>query len=99
MTRPHPVSTSDDDHSPLAEGVALQKAGDHAQAFRRFQDAAKDPDPRVAAEALRRQASIYRLRSKWIEAIAATRASADLARRHGLVDLEAEALNAEAIVY
>jgi len=99
MTRPPPVSTSDDESTPLAEGVVLQKAGDHAQAFRRFLEAAEDPDPRVAAEALRRQASIHRLRSKWTEAIAATRASAELARSHGLVDLEAEALNAEAIVY
>lgn len=99
MARPPPVSDLDDERTPLAEGVALQKAGDLAQAFRRFQDAATDADPRVAAEAFRRQASIYRLTSKWTEAIAATRASADLARSHGLVDLEAEALNAEAIVY
>jgi tetratricopeptide (TPR) repeat protein len=93
------VSSDDEALTLLAEGVALQKAGDHAQALRRFVDAAKDPNPRVAAEALRRQASIYRLRSKWPEAISATRASAELARAHGHVDLEAEALNAEAIVY
>ena len=84
---------------PLAEGVALQKAGDLAEALRRFREAANDADPRVASEALRRQASIHRLSSHWPEAIAATRASAELARKHGLVDLEAEALNAEAIVY
>lgn len=93
------MTTADDAPSPLAEGVALQKAGSLGEALRRFLDAAKDSDPRVAAEAFRRQASIYRLSSKWPEAIAAARASADLARAHGLVDLEAEALNAEAIVY
>ena len=85
--------------TPLAEGVALQKAGMLPQALRLFIDAANDPDPRVAAEAFRRQASIHRLNSKWPEAIAATHASADIARKNGLVDLEAEALNAEAIVY
>jgi tetratricopeptide (TPR) repeat protein len=93
------VSTDDDTLTPLAEGVALQKAGMLAQALRRFVESASDPDPRVAAEALRRQASIHRLNSRWPEAIAAARASAELARKHGHVDLEAEALNAEAIVY
>ena len=93
------MSTADDASSPLAEGVALQKAGNLGQALRRFLDAAVDPDPRVAAEAYRRQASIYRLSSKWPEAIAAARASAELARMHAQIDLEAEALNAEAIVY
>ena len=89
----------EDAPDPLTEGVALQKAGMLPQALRRFIEAANDPDPRVAAEALRRQASIHRLNSRWTEAIAATRASADLARRHAQADLEAEALNAEAIVY
>lgn len=93
------MSTADGARTPLAEGVALQKAGDLAQALRRFRDAANDPDPRIASEALRRQASIYRLSSHWPEAIAATRASAELAHKHGHVDLQAEALNAEAIVY
>lgn len=93
------MSTDDDTLTPLAEGVALQKAGMLAQALRRFVESASDPDPRVAAEALRRQASIHRLNSRWPEAIAAARASAELARKHGHVDLEAEALNAEAIVY
>jgi tetratricopeptide (TPR) repeat protein len=93
------VTTTDDARAPLAEGVALQKAGNLGQALRRFIEAANDPDPRIAAEAFRRQASIHRLNSKWSEAIAATRASADLARGHALVDLEAEAVNAEAIVY
>ena len=92
-------ATKQDEIDPLAEGVALQKAGMLPQALRRFIEAASDADPRVAAEAHRRQASIHRLNSRWAEAIAATRASADLARRHGHVDLEAEALNAEAIVY
>ena len=93
------MSTAGGAVNPLAEGVALQKAGNLAQALRRFIEAADDPDPRVAAEALRRQASIHRLSSKWPEAIEATHASAELARKHGHVDLEAEALNAEAIVY
>lgn len=93
------MSTGEDEITPLAEGVALQKAGMLPQALKRFIEAAKDADPRVAAEAFRRQASIHRLNSRWPEAVAATRASADLARRHGHVDLEAEALNAEAIVY
>lgn len=93
------MSSTDEAVSPLAQGIALQKAGMLPDALRRFVEAAKDPEPRVAAEALRRQASIHRLNSRWTEAIAATRASADLARTHKLVDLEAEALNAEAIVY
>ena len=93
------MSTADDATTPLAEGVALQKAGDLARALRCFKEAANDPDPRIASEALRRQASIHRLSSHWAEAVAATRAAADLARQHGHIDLEAEALNAEAIVY
>lgn len=96
---PMHFAPKDDAPDPLAEGIALQKAGMLPQALGRYLEAAKDPDPRVAAEALRRQASIHRLNSRWAEAIAATRASADLARSHGHVDLEAEALNAEAIVY
>ena len=90
---------ADDGLRLLSEGVALQKAGDLGQALKRFEAAAKHSDPRVAAEAFRRQASIYRLRSKWPEALDATHASAELARKNGLVDYEAEALNAEAIVY
>lgn len=93
------MSTADGAITPLAEGVALQKAGDLAGALRCFKQAAHDPDPRIASEALRRQASIHRLSSHWSDAVAATRASADLARQYGHVDLEAEALNAEAIVY
>jgi tetratricopeptide (TPR) repeat protein len=85
----------------IDQGVRYETGGvlDRAlNTYRAAAEAAHD-DPRCRAEALRRQADVLRTTCDWEEAIAKARASADLARSHGLDSLLAEALNAEGAVY
>lgn len=82
----------------LEEGVAYQRGGALDKALERFRLAAGGGEPAAVAEALRRTASIHRTRCAWDEALEAARRSGEVARRHGLADLEAEAINAEAAV-
>jgi tetratricopeptide (TPR) repeat protein len=85
----------------IDQGVRYETGGvlDRAlTAYRAAADAAAD-DPRYRAEALRRQADVLRSTCDWEPAIAAARASADIARGNNLDTLLAEALNAEGAVY
>src|SRR4051812_15111484 len=84
----------------LEEGVRCEKSGALDRAFECYRSAAataKDPD--VVAEALRRQAEIYRARCEWQPALESARRSAEIARRARLPARLAEALNAQASVY
>lgn len=56
-------------------------------------------DPALISESLRRQAHVYRSRCDWDNAIAAAVRSAQVAEGAGLIDLLAEAWNAEAAVH
>ena len=81
----------------LADGQRYQRSGllDRAlDCFERAAEASRTPE--VLAEALRRIAGVHRARCDWDAALAAVRRSAEVARAAGLVDLYAEALNAEA---
>lgn len=60
---------------------------------------AQTDDPALISESLRRQAHVYRSRCEWDSAIAVAVRSAQVADRAGLIDLLAEAWNAEAAVH
>ena len=81
----------------IADGQRYQRAGllDRArECFRLAADCACDPAQ--LSEALRRLAAIHRAHCEWDAALEAARLSAEHARRGGLTDLYAEALNAQA---
>lgn len=92
-------SSPDSEIAAIDEGAAHQKAGRLDHALRCYARAARAADPRIVAEALRRQSSVLRQRARWEEAIDAARASGELAERAGLADLVVEAVHAEATVY
>jgi len=83
----------------LADGQRYQRAGLLDRALECFERAAEaSRHPSVLSEALRRAAGVHRARCDWDAALSAARRSAEVARAAGLVDLYAEALNAEANV-
>lgn len=89
-----------DPRQRLDDGVRRERAGLLDSALERYRQAAEETnDPAVAAEARRHQADAHRHRCEWDAAVEAARISAEVAERAGLVDLLAEALNAEAAVY
>ena len=84
----------------LEAGQRCENSGSLDRALEKYAAAAAETiDPDIIAEALRRQSSVYRLRSQWEEALDTARRSAATAERARLPDLVAEALNAEAAVY
>jgi len=56
-------------------------------------------NPAAAAEAWWRLANLQRLQSQWDDALQSAHTSATLAREHALHDVEADALNIEALVW
>jgi tetratricopeptide (TPR) repeat protein len=83
----------------IEEGLRLEKAGMLDRALAHYEAATEGTDPLTVATAWRRRASVLRTRCEWGDALAAARESAAVARRHGLDDAHAEALNAEAAVF
>ncbi len=85
----------------LAEGVRYERSGVVQRARECFETVAERAEqfPALAAEALWHLANLHRLHSAWDDALHAARASADIARRNGLDDIEADALNIEGGVY
>lgn len=84
----------------LDAGWRCEKAGALDKALEHYQRAAEEtPDPAVVAESLRRQSSVYRMQSRWSDALDAARRSGAVAREANLPDLLADALNAEGAVY
>lgn len=84
----------------LADGIRFERGGVASRARECFEEVvgARDAAPAAAAEALWRIGNLHRLHSEWEAAIAASRAAADLARLHGLANIEADALNIEGVV-
>jgi tetratricopeptide (TPR) repeat protein len=91
----------DDISSILAEGVRYERSGVTARAVACFEEVTTraDENPAAAAEAWWRLANQERLQSRWVQALEAARRGAALAREHGLVIQEADALNIEGGVW
>jgi tetratricopeptide (TPR) repeat protein len=78
----------------------MERGGNTERALAAYAEAtALATTPEERAEAYRRTADVHRTRTEWGDAIAAARTSARIARRAGLAEPLAEALNAEAGVY
>lgn len=89
-----------DARTHIAEGVRFQKLGLHQRALQQFEASlAASQDPEITGEVLVHQAQVYRAWCKWDEAIGAARRAAETARDAKLERIQAEALNAEAIVH
>lgn len=83
----------------IDEGLRFQKLGMLDRALEEYQATLiTTADPAITGEALCRQAHVYRAWCRWDDAVRLARRGAALAREEGLGQLEAEALNAEAIV-
>jgi len=82
----------------LAQGVLLERLALYDRALERYRVAAASRDPAIRAEALRREADVYRARCQWRDALERARESAYIAESSGLTDLFTEALNAEGLV-
>ncbi len=96
-TPPHDADIAD----LLADGVRYERGGVVQRARECFEAVtrrAKD-HPAAAAEAWWHLANLHRLHSSWDNSIDAAHRGAELAREHGLVDSEANALNIEGAVY
>jgi tetratricopeptide (TPR) repeat protein len=87
--------------SILAEGIRYERSGVTERAIACFEQVTTraDENPAVAAEAWWRLANQERLQSRWSQALEAARRGAALAREHGLVTQEADALNIEGGVW
>ena len=84
----------------LDDGLQFEMAGMLDRALEYYGDAlAEAGSPELISESLRRQSHALRLRCAWSEAVEAAQRSAAVARAAGLVDLAAEAQNAEAAVH
>lgn len=83
----------------LEDGLALQRRGELDAALALYEAAELDPEPEIVALALRHQAGVFRMRSRWEEALAAARRSGEIASAHDLRDHYADAINSEASVY
>lgn len=84
----------------IEEGIRYERGGALDKALKSYQAAFEySPSSRLTAEALRRQADVYRTQCAWDEAFAAARRSAEVARKANLPDLHADALNAEASIH
>jgi tetratricopeptide (TPR) repeat protein len=92
---------TDDLASLLEDGVRYDRSGVSARARACFVEVTERwrENPAAAAEAWWRLANLQRLQSQWDDAIESARASALLARENTLPDIEADALNIEALVW
>jgi tetratricopeptide (TPR) repeat protein len=88
-----------DPYEHLDAGVIAERQGALDDALAHFRAAAEADDPWLRSDALRRQASIHRNRSEWDAALALARRAVSVAAEASLVDQEAEARNAEALVH
>ncbi len=83
----------------IEDGVRFQKLGMLDRALQQYEATVDSTaDPAVIGEALCRQSHVYRAWCRWDDAVRLARRSAELAHDAHLEQLEAEALNAEAIV-
>jgi tetratricopeptide (TPR) repeat protein len=97
---PRGAGADDGAREALDHGVMLERGGNTERALAAYAEAmALATTPETRAEAYRRTADVHRTRSEWGDAVAAARTSARIARRAGLSEPLAEALNAEAGVY
>ena len=87
--------------SLLEEGIRYERGGLASRALERFEEVTRRwrEDPESAAEAWWRLANQHRLQSRWREALDAAQAATTLAREHGLVNHEADALNIEGAIW
>jgi tetratricopeptide (TPR) repeat protein len=94
-------STSDDLAALLEDGIRYDRSGVSSRARACFVEVTERwrENPRFAAEAWWRLANSQRLQSQWDDALESARSSAMLARANGLADIEATALNIEALVW
>lgn len=85
----------------LGDGVRYERAGVMARARECFEAVTRhvEENPAAAAEAWWRLANLHRLVTSWDESLAAAHKSAELSRKHGLSDTEADALNIEGAVW
>ena len=85
----------------LADGVRYERGGVVARARECFEAVTRrvEENPAAAAEAWWRIANLHRLHSSWDEALDAAHKSAELSRKHGIADTEADALNIEGAVW
>lgn len=89
-----------DPRTHIEEGLRFHKLGLLDRALQQYEaslDASRDPE--TTGEALVRQAHVYRALCKWDAAVETARRGVQIAREAGLEQVEADALNAEAIVY
>lgn len=88
-----------DARTQIDEGLRFQKLGMLDRALQQYEATLDSTiDPALTGEALCRQAHVYRAWCRWDEAVRLARRSAAIARASQMHQLEAEALNAEAIV-
>jgi tetratricopeptide (TPR) repeat protein len=92
---------TDDLVALLEDGVRYDRSGVSSRARACFVEVTERwrENPAAAAEAWWRLANLQRLQSQWDDALESARASALLAREHALRDVEADALNIEALVW
>lgn len=96
------TARSTDDLSTLLEdGIRYDRSGVSARARACYAEITEraGEDPVIAAEAWWRLANLQRLHSEWDDAVASAHASAELARTHGLTDVEADACNVEGAIW
>jgi len=86
--------------SLIERGLRYERAGVLDQAMQSYQAAAEAAvTPSEEAEALRRQADVLRIRCEWDDALELAGRSELIAAGAGLVDVAAEAVNAQAAVH
>jgi tetratricopeptide (TPR) repeat protein len=92
---PHPRATAA--REALEAGLKAEHGDDLQRALHHYADAAirAGDDPAIVAQALTRQAGVYRRLSEWDLAATYARRARELADGAGLADLRAEALVAE----
>jgi tetratricopeptide (TPR) repeat protein len=88
-----------DPYELLDAGIRAERRGALDEALQHYHAAAETDDPWLRSDALRRQASVLRNRAEWDEALKLARSAAEVAAAASLLNQEAEARNAEALVY
>jgi tetratricopeptide (TPR) repeat protein len=85
----------------LGDGIRYLRGGVTNRARDCFEEVARRADryPEAAAEALWQLANLHRLHSEWDEALNVAHRSGELAREHGLQDIEANAANIEGAIW
>ena len=89
-----------DPRAHIEEGLRFHKLGMLDRALQEYEASLEiSRDPAVSGEALVRQAHVYRSWCRWDAAVSSARRGVQIARAAGLDQVEADALNAEAIVH